>query len=119
MKGIRLSGSFLAGIPLAFLEVQSAHAYVDMTHNVSDLYRGEISWGEIIGNVVGTMASSIAYVGAAAFLIGALMYVTGFVSEENKSKGKNVMIGSLVGIAIGLSAMAILNSVLYYLYGGG
>ena len=114
MKRRGLAGAALAGIPLSLVGVKSAYAG---SFSVSGLYRGNITWPEIIGNIVGTMAGSVAYVGAAAFLIGALMYVAGFVSEENKSKGKNIMIGSLLGIAIGLSALVILNSVLFYLYG--
>lgn len=84
---------------------------------VSTLYAGGITWPQIIANIVDTMAGSIFYVSAAAFLLGAMMYILGFVNEENKSKGKGIMIGSLVGIAVALSALAILNTVLYYLYG--
>lgn len=111
MKFQGLTGAVLTLLPL------SAPAAYAGTFSVSGLYRGNITWPEIITNIVGTLAMSIGFVGGAAFLIGALMYVSGFISEENKSKGKNIMIGSLLGIAIGLSAQVILNSVLFYLYG--
>lgn len=84
---------------------------------VSTLYAGGITWPQIIGNIVNTLSKSIFYVSASAFLLGAMMYVMGFISEENKSKGKGIMIGALIGVAVALSALVILNTVLFYLYG--
>ena len=84
---------------------------------VSTLYAGGITWPMIISNVIGTLATSMFYVALAAFLIGSMMYIMGYINEENKNKGKNLMTGSLMGMAVGLSAMMILNTVLYYLYG--
>lgn len=90
-------------------------AYAD-TLQVSSLYAGGISWGDIINNIVGTLGITIFSVAAAAFLLGAMMYISGFVSEENKSKGKNLMIGALLGMAIVLSALAILNTAYFFVY---
>lgn len=87
------------------------------TLNVSSLYMGGITWGQIMNNIIGTAGRTIFSVAGAAFLLGALMYIGGFVSEENKSKGKGMMIGGLMGMALVLSALAIFNTVLYFLYG--
>ena len=91
---------------------QTAFAVLD----VSGLYAGGISWGTIINNVILTLFYSIFTVSAAAFMIGALMYTAGFVSEENKSKGKNLMIGALVGMAVVLGAKAIFNTAYFFVY---
>lgn len=87
------------------------------TLQVSTLYAGNITWPQILQNIVTTLAITIFSVSAAAFMLGAMMYMAGFVSEENKSKGKNLMIGSIFGMAIVLSAMAILNTAYFFIYG--
>lgn len=118
MRGMRLIGrataaigACVAGIPVALA------AYTPVTLSVSGLYRGGITWEEILGNIVGTMTGSIFYVSAAAFLFGAMRYITGYINEEYKNSGKNIMIAALIGIVVALSALAILNTVLFYLYG--
>ena len=100
-------------ITAAFFAPQTTWAQLQ----VSTLYAGGITWGEIVGNLVGTLGNTIFYVSASVFIVGALLYTSGFFSEENKSKGKSVMIGALTGMVVTLSAMAIFNTILYYLYG--
>ena len=85
---------------------------------VSGLYAGGITWAEVLGNLLGTLGATIFSVAAAAFLIGALMYTAGFINEENKSKGKQLMIGALYGMAIVLAAKAIFNTAYFFVYGG-
>ncbi|MDP6561583.1 MAG: hypothetical protein QF793_01525 [Candidatus Peribacteraceae bacterium] len=85
--------------------------------NVSGLYAGGITWGQVINNLVGTLGVTIFAVSVAAFLIGALMYISGFISEENKNKGKNLMIGALFGMAVVISAKAIFNAAYFFVYG--
>ncbi len=84
---------------------------------VSSLYAGGITWSEIINNLLFVIAMTIFYVAAAAFLIGALMYTAGFINEEYKSKGKQLMIGSLTGMALVLAARAIFNAAYFFVYG--
>ncbi|MBT5237523.1 hypothetical protein HOL63_04125 [Candidatus Peregrinibacteria bacterium] len=71
----------------------------------------------VIGNVIDTLGLTIFSLSGAAFLLGAMMYVAGFVNEENKSKGKSLMIGALVGMAVVLASHTIFNSVLFFVYG--
>lgn len=85
--------------------------------NVSGLFAGGITWLDIVANILGTLGSTIFAVSAAAFLIGSLMYISGFISEENKNKGKNLMIGALFGMGIVLSAKAIFNTAFFFVYG--
>ncbi len=106
----RLYG-FLAGVLLLF---SSRKVYA---LEVSSLYAGGITWAQILGNVLGTLGMTIFSVAAAAFLIGALMYTAGFINEENKSKGKQLMIGALYGMAVVLAAKAIFNTAYFFVYG--
>jgi len=101
---------------LLLLPISQAHA-VDTTLSVSGLYAGGISWTQVIANIIGTLSVTIFAVSAAAFMIGSLMYISGFISEENKNKGKNLMIGALFGMAIVLSAKAIFNTAYFFVYG--
>ena len=71
----------------------------------------------VIGNIVNTLSITIFTVAGAAFLLGALMYTAGFINEENKSKGKSLMIGALIGMAVVLAARAIFNTVYAFVYG--
>lgn len=112
---MRMLGTPLAiclGITAVFVPLEQTYA----TLQVSTLYAGGISWTQIFENLLGTMWYTIFVLSAAAFLVGALMYTAGFVSEENKSKGKNLMIGALVGMAVVLSAKAILNAAYFFVY---
>ena len=88
-----------------------------MTMSVSGLFAGGITWENVINNLIGTLAVTIFAVAAAAFLIGSLMYISGFINEENKNKGKNLMIGAIFGMAIVLSAKAIFNTAYFFVYG--
>jgi len=71
----------------------------------------------VIGNIIDTLGITIFSLAGATFLLGALMYAAGFINEENKSKGKNLMIGSLVGMAIVLASHTIFNTVYFFVYG--
>ncbi|MBM3230701.1 hypothetical protein FJZ28_00040 [Candidatus Peregrinibacteria bacterium] len=104
-------GACIAGIPVAIAQ------YTPITFPVSGFYQGDITWAEILSNIVGTMTGSVFYISAAAFLFGAMRYITGYINEEYKNSGKNIMIAALIGIVVALSALAILNTVLFYLYG--
>ena len=103
------------GLAAALLVVPITHVQAKLS--VGGLYAGKISWSNIVTNIIGTLGITIFAVSVAAFLIGALMYVSGFVSEENKNKGKGLMIGALFGMAIVLSAKAIFNTAFFFVYG--
>lgn len=70
---------------------------------------------QIADRVITFMAGSIVAVGTAMFIVGAFMLVLSGAKEEYKDKAKNLMIGSIVSIAVVLGAYAILRTVDYFL----
>lgn len=105
---------YIAGTMLFWPSMAAAQS---RTLNVSNLYAGDLTWGQAISSLIGTLGITIFSVSAAAFMIGALMYTAGFINEENKSKGKQLMIGAVFGMAIVLSARAIFNTAFFFVYG--
>ena len=87
------------------------------TLNVTGWFAGGITWSTIINSILKTLGNTIFFVAAAAFMLGALMYTAGFINEENKSKGKQLMIGALFGMAVVLAAGAIFNTAYFFIYG--
>jgi len=73
--------------------------------------------GDIVGNIANLLTGSIIAVGTAMFLVGALLYTISGEKEDRKNQGKDFMIGALIGVGIVVSARAILNLVLYFIYG--
>jgi len=101
-------------IPQAF----AASTVTPGTFKVSELSKyNNITPEQVVGNIVSTLGMTIFTVAGAAFLLGALMYTAGFINEENKSKGKSLMIGALVGMAVVLAARSIFNTVFAFVYG--
>lgn len=79
----------------------------------------EHNFTDMFGGIVDILMNSIVSITAAVFITGALLYIIGsFGKEDLKSNGKNMMIGSLIGMAIVLFARAILHIVLYFMYAG-
>jgi len=105
-------------VAIFFVKAPSVEAaYTPQQLNVSNWFGGGLTYTNAVDNIISTLINSIFYVAAAAFLLGSGMLILGFVSEENKSRGKNLMIGSLIGMALALSAKAIFNTALYFVYG--
>lgn len=86
------------------------------TLSVSSWYAGGITWEEIVNNVFTTLRGTLVFMAAAVFIGGAFYMTLGYKSE-NQTTGKGMMIGALVGLAIGIAALAIFNTVLYFVYG--
>ena len=70
---------------------------------------------EITTRIIDFLAGSIGFIASAIFLVGALYVVTGGVKEENVSKGKTLMIDSLIGLGVTLGAYAIVRTAFYFL----
>src|SRR3989338_6796666 len=69
------------------------------------------SFGDEAGKLITFLATSISALTAVLFLIGVLMLVASGVHEEYRQKGKDLMIGSLIAMAVVLGAYAILRMV--------
>jgi hypothetical protein len=70
----------------------------------------------VIERIISLLVNSIVPVCVAIFLYGVLVYTFSVIHEESRSKGKSIMIGALIGVALGSGAEAILNFVLYILF---
>jgi nitrate reductase gamma subunit len=75
-----------------------------------------LSLTAIVVNVINFMARSIGIVAAALVIIGALMIVISRGEDPMLSRGKDLIIYSLIGVAIVLGAAAILRMAFYIIY---
>jgi len=102
------------------LSVERAFAQGNPNLNQIDLSSFSISAftsvGQILNSIISFLAGSIIWVGAAMFGVGGLMMVFGGGSEKSKSWGKDLMIGSIVGIGVVLGAYAIYQTVVWIVY---
>lgn len=105
----------IAGLGALFLLPVQAVAQTTLT--VSTFGFGNLTFDQIIQNILTVLQGSIFAVCVGTFIVGAFFFVIYYGNEEQKTRGKNLMIGSLVGIAVVTGAKAIMNLVLYFIYG--
>jgi uncharacterized membrane protein len=73
----------------------------------------------MFSNIVSILMNSIVSICAAVFITGAFLYIIGsFGKEDLKSNGKNMMIGSLIGLAIVQLGRVIVHVTLLFMYWG-
>ena len=106
MKSIRHHRTFLATVAIlaAFPAAALARSLSIPIGTAYDLQT-------ITLRIVGFLADSITAVATAMFLVGAFMIVLSGAKEDFKQKGKDLMIGSIVSIAVVLGAYAIYRTV--------
>ena len=75
----------------------------------------EFDAGTIIQRIINFLATSITAVASAMFVVGAFMIVLSGAKEDFKQQGKDLMIGSAMGIGVTLGAYAIWRTVMYFL----
>jgi hypothetical protein len=85
--------------------------------NVSGLGFGGATFQGIVGSIVEVLTATIVYVSGAIFVIGAGLFIISAGDEGRKSQGKQMMIGSLIGVGVVVGGKAILNTIMYFLYG--
>ncbi len=112
MKGMKRL--WATGIAVLLAHGVPAYAAVDSL----DVGGPDLKPGDVVGNITDLLTGSIVAVGIAMFLVGALLYTISGEKEDRKNQGKDFMIGALIGVGIVVSARAILNLVLYFIYGG-
>jgi len=78
---------------------------------------GDRTWDAILMNVVTMLRGTITIASVALFVTGALMFTISAGAEDRKSKGKNMMIGSLIALATVWGAQAILKTIAYFVWG--
>lgn len=75
-------------------------------------------FGAMYNNIVAVLMGSIVSICAAVFMTGAVLYIIGsFGKEDLKSNGKNMMIGSIIGLAIVQLGRGIVYITMFFLYG--
>lgn len=74
-----------------------------------------LSWGQLTGNVVNFLAASIGFLSVACFIYGAFLMTASGIEEDWRNKGKDIMIGSIVGMVIVLGAYALLRTVAFFI----
>ena len=92
-------------------------ALAQRTFTVSTFGLGFATIGDLIDGMISVAEISIVPVCIAIFVTGALFYILGGAREELKTRGRDMMIGSLIGVGVVFGARAILNMVLFFLYG--
>lgn len=85
-------------------------AFAQVTVNIGS----PLSWEQLTGNIINFLAASIGFLSVAIFIYGALLLTASGAHEEWKNKGKDIMIGSLIGMVIVLCAYAILRTVAFF-----
>lgn len=74
-----------------------------------------LSWAQITQSIVNFLAGGIGAISSAVFIYGALKMTGSGFNEEWRNQGKDLMIKSLVALALTLGAYAILRTVTYAL----
>jgi hypothetical protein len=96
--------------------VPSALAAFD-TFTVTTWGYGDLTWQNILNNVVTMLKNTITVASVAVFVAGAFMFVISAGEESHKATGKKMMIGALVGLGIVFGAQAILRTTSYFIWG--
>lgn len=69
----------------------------------------------LAGNLMNYLAGTITTVSALVFIAGAFMMVASRGKEDQVGKGKEMIIGSLVGLCVVLGSYGIYRTVLYFI----
>lgn len=75
----------------------------------------EYDLNTIVQRIVVFLSVSITTVASAMFLVGAFMLVLSGAKEDYKQRGKDLMVGSLLSIAVVLGAYAIYRTIAFFL----
>ncbi len=74
-----------------------------------------LTFGQIIARAILFLTSAISAVAVAMFIVGAFMITLSGVKEDLKERGKNLMVGAVISLAIVGGAYAMLRMVDYFL----
>lgn len=94
--------------------ISVAHAYTTVPLTVNIGTSG--TFGQIAANFVNFLAGIAIVVCGAIFLVGTLFVVLSRGKDDQVQKGKDLMIGSLIGLAVIIAAYAIVGTTFHFLY---
>lgn len=83
--------------------------YSDHQLTVNTLGGGKYEFWPIIGRIIAYLTGAIGAIAITMFVVGALFVTLSGVKEEWRQKGKDLMIGSILSLAVVLGAYAILR----------
>ncbi len=93
-------------------------AYAQFTSfSVTGWGYGDRTWGDILGSVVTVFKGTVESLAVMVFIVGAFFFAISAGDEQRKSMGKDMMIYSLIGLAIVIGAEAILKTVAFFIWG--
>lgn len=84
---------------------------------VSSWGYGNRTWQSILASIIFMLTNTITIAAVAVFVTGAFLFTISAGDENRKSKGKNMMIGSLWAVAIVWGSVAIMKTVSYFIWG--
>jgi hypothetical protein len=101
------SSAALLAVPYAVLAQQGAHLVVGTGTS--------FSFWAIINRIITYLTGAIAAVAMTMFVVGAFFITLSGAQEDYRQKGKDLIYGSLISLAVVLGAYAILRTVDYFL----
>jgi hypothetical protein len=106
-----LSKRLVPGL-IALLTPWAAHAQRQLGVGIGTALNVE----QILTNIINYMAASIVFVASASFVVGAFFITFSRGDADQVNRGKSLLIGSLIGMAVVLGAFAILRTVMFFIY---
>lgn len=100
----------------ALLQPSRAVAALQQRFLTVDTGFGNITFAELSNNLTNIMLYILAVLCFIFFLVGAYYLVVSGGNETRVGKGKDLMIGSLIGLAVALAAYAIIRTVFYVIF---
>ena len=91
----------------------------DPVHRTLDVsaFFGTLNVNNVMANFANTLIGSAFLVCIAIFVAGAFFYTISTGDDQRKSLGKGMMMGAAIGVAVIAGAQAIMNTVLFFVYG--
>lgn len=89
-----------------------AYTTVPLTVNIGT----SASFSQVAANFVNFLAGIAVVVCGAVFLVGTLFVVLSRGKDDQVQKGKDLMLGSLIGLAVIVAAYAIVGTTFHFLY---
>lgn len=97
--------------------LQVTRAYAQEERWIEVRFGSQMTLWELAQSIIDFATGAIISIATVMFLVGAFMIVLTGVQEEYKQKGKNMIIGSLISIAVVLGAYAIFRMTVFFLQG--
>ena len=89
-----------------------------VTLDITSLAFGDRTFSEIMSNILTVAQGAVVLVATVVFVAGGVMFIISGGNEDKKSRGKDLMFGSLIGLGIIIGAKGIMNISYFFVYGG-